>query len=197
MLRGLGFVLAGGVQIGNEGKVNVQAVVAADVGTQLADGFEEGQTFDVAHRAADFYDGHIGSVIAFGKAQNGTLDFIGDMGNHLHGTAEIVAAAFLVDDVVVDASGGSVVVLGKGNVEITFVVAEIEVGFRAVIGHIDFAVLEGVHGAGVDVDVGVELLNGHGKAAGLQQSAKRSRGQSLTERGKHTAGNKNEFGFHE
>ena len=37
---------------------------------------------------------------------------------------------------------------------------EVEIGFRAVIGHIDFAVLIGRHRAGVDVEVRVEFLHG-------------------------------------
>ena len=40
------------------------------------------------------------------------------------------------------------------------VVAEVEVGLAAVLGDEDLAVLAGVHGAGVDVDVGVELAHG-------------------------------------
>ena len=37
------------------------------------------------------------------------------------------------------------------------VVAEVEVGFGAVVGDEDLAVLEGRHGPGIDVEVGVEL----------------------------------------
>ena len=123
----------------------LRQVVAADVGTELADGFEEGQTFDVAHGAADFDDGHVGGLSPSVRLRMVRLISSVMCGNHLHGAAEIVAAAFLVDDVVVDASGGGVVALGEGNVEIALVVAEVEVGFRAVVGHIDFAVLEGIH----------------------------------------------------
>ena len=35
---------------------------------------------------------------------------------------------------------------------------EVEVGFRAVVGYENFAVLIGAHRAGVYVDIGVELL---------------------------------------
>ena len=34
---------------------------------------------------------------------------------------------------------------------------QVEVGLRTVLGHVDLAVLERVHGAGVDVQVGIEL----------------------------------------
>ena len=47
--------------------MDVQAVVAAQLGLELADGFQEGQAFDVAHGAADLDDGHVRGVVAFGQ----------------------------------------------------------------------------------------------------------------------------------
>ena len=49
------------------------------------------------------------------------------------------------------------------------VVTQVEVGLSAVLGHEHLAVLEGVHRAGVDVDVGVELLHHDPQAAGLEE----------------------------
>jgi len=46
-------------------------------------------------------------------------------------------------------------------------VAEVEVGLPAVVGHEDLSVLEGVHGAGIDVDVGVELDHGDAEPAAI------------------------------
>ena len=51
-------------------------------------------------------------------------------------------------------------------VEEPLVVADVEVGLGAVLGDEDLAVLERVHRAGVDVEVGVELLHHHPQAAG-------------------------------
>ena len=41
------------------------------------------------------------------------LDLIGDVRNHLHGLAEIIAAALFGENRFVDAAGGPVVVAGK------------------------------------------------------------------------------------
>ncbi len=57
------------------------------------------------------------------------------MGDDLDGFAEVGAGAFLLDDVLVDFAGGYVVVAGGLDVEETFVVAEVEVGFGAVVGN--------------------------------------------------------------
>ena len=48
-----------------------------------------------------FADDKIEIVIAFGDE---ILDLVGDVRNDLNGGAEIIAAAFLVDDVLVDAA---------------------------------------------------------------------------------------------
>src|SRR5439155_8916471 len=66
-------------------------------------------------------------------------------------------------------------------VDEALVVADVEIGLRAVLGDEDFAVLEGAHRAGVDVDVRVELLHLHLQPARLQQPAERGGGDALAE----------------
>ena len=51
--------------------------------------------------------------------------------------------------------------------------AKVEVGLGTVFGDVDLAVLVGTHRAGVNVDVGVELLRGDLQPARLQKAAKR------------------------
>ena len=124
------------------------------------------------------------------------LDFVRDMGNDLHRGAEIVAAPLLGDDMVVNGAGGGVVLPRHGHIEIALVVAEIQIRLRAVVGDEDLAMLEGIHGAGVHIDVRVQLLDGDIKPARLQQRPKRGRRQSLAQRGKHPARHEDELGFH-
>ena len=112
------------------------------------------------------------------------------MGDDLDGLAEVVAAALLGDDLLVDAAGGEVVVAGEMGVGEAFVVAEVEVGLGAVVGDEDFAVLEGRHGAGVDVEVGVELHQVDAEAAGFEKSADGSGSKAFAERRDDSAGHK-------
>lgn len=56
----------------------------------------------------------------------------------------------------------------------------IEIGFRAIVGHEYLAVLEGIHGAGINVDVRVELLHRDRQAARAQQAAKGGSGEAFT-----------------
>ena len=93
VLGGLGLVLTRRAQVGHQGEVDVQAIVAAQLRTQLADGLQKRQAFNVAHGAADFDDGHVWRVIAFSQRKHHALNLIGDVGNHLHRGAQIVAVA--------------------------------------------------------------------------------------------------------
>src|SRR6185436_8659629 len=64
---------------------------------------------------------------------------------------------------------------------------------RAVVEHIDFAVLIRAHGAGINVEVGIKFLQRDLEAAILQQRAERRSSQALAERTHHTTGYENIF----
>ncbi len=102
--------------------------------------------------------------------------------------AEIVAAPLLGDDVLVDAAGGDVVGLARRTAGEALVVAEVEIGLRAVVGDEDLAVLIRAHRARIDVEIGVELAQPDRVAARLQERAEGRRRQTLAERGNHAAG---------
>jgi hypothetical protein len=78
-----------------------------DVLAHLADRLEEGQRLDVADRAADLDDDHVGSAVAR-DAPDPLLDLVRDVRDDLDRAAEVVAAALLGDDRLVDAAGRDV-----------------------------------------------------------------------------------------
>ena len=177
VLRGLGLQLLRGGDPRHQREVDEDGVFAAQFLAHLADGLKERQRFDVADGAADFDDGDVGAV---GRdLAHGVLDLVGDVRNDLDGLAEVVAAALFQDDLLVDAAGGEVVVARERRVGEALVVAEVEVGFGAVVGDEDLAVLEGRHGAGIDVEVGVELHQVDAQAAALKQAADGSSRETL------------------
>jgi hypothetical protein len=71
--------------------------------------------------------------------------------NHLHGFTEIIPASFLQNHRLVHLTAGEVVVSRENAIGEAFIVAEIEIGFRTVVQHIDLAVLERIHRAGIHV----------------------------------------------
>jgi hypothetical protein len=107
VLGRLGLELAGRGDERQQRQVDIEARAAAEVLAELADGLEERQPLDVAHRAADLGQHEIDVVGAGGDE---LLDGVGDVRDDLHGGAEIVAAALPGDDVLVDAARGDVVV---------------------------------------------------------------------------------------
>ena len=101
------------------------------------------------------------------------------MRNHLHRLAEIIPAALLGDDLLVNSAGGPVVVAGKFGVGEALVVAEVEIGFGAVVGDEDLAMLKGRHGPGIDVQVRVKLHQVDLEPAAFEQASEGGRCQSL------------------
>jgi len=78
------------------------------------------------------------------------------------------------------AAGGPIVVAGKFGVREALVVAEVEVGLRAVFGDEDFAVLKRAHGAGIDVKVRIAFLKGDFETATFEETTDGGRGNSLS-----------------
>ncbi len=76
VLRRLGLELAGRGDVGHQGEVHEQRVVAAHFLAELADGLEERQRLDVADGAADLGDDHI---VPGRGAPDGVLDLVGDV----------------------------------------------------------------------------------------------------------------------
>ena len=87
-------------------------MVARQFVAELADRLEERQALDVADRAADLAQHEVEVVVAVADE---ILDRVGDVRNHLDGGAEIIAAALLGDDVLIDAAGGDVVLRVAGR----------------------------------------------------------------------------------
>src|SRR5258706_15865415 len=184
VLRGLGLDLARALDERHERQVDVAGVVRAELQAHLPDRFEERQRLDVPDGAADLDDRHFRFACA---ARNERLDLVGYMWDHLHGAAEVVAAALFSYHRIVDLAGGEVVVaVHTGRLE-TLVVAQIQVGLGAVLGNEHLPVLEGAHRAGIDVDVRVELEEGDFDAARFEDRGEGGGGYPLPQRGNHAA----------
>ena len=183
VLRGLGLQLARRSDVGHQGEVDEQRVLAPEVLAELADGLEERLALDVSHRAADLDHDHVHVV---GHAPDALLDLVGDVRNHLDRAAEVITPPLLLDDRQVDLAGCPVVIARGLRVREAFVVAQVEVGFGPVVGDIHLAVLVRAHRARVDVDVGIELHQRHFVPVTFEQAADRGGRQPLSQ-GRHDA----------
>jgi hypothetical protein len=146
------------------------------------------QRLDVAHRPTDFHHADVGVA---GTELDAALDLVGDVRNDLHRRPEVVTAPLFRDHALVDAPGGEIAVTPGGGADETLVVPEIEVRLRAVVGDEHLAVLERTHGAGIDVDVRVELDHRDLETARLEDRAQGCGGDALPQRGNHATGDEN------
>src|SRR5439155_27132950 len=136
---------------------------------------------DVADRAPDLRDHDI-EVLRLGDQLDALLDLVRDVRDDLNRAAQEVAAAFLADHRVIDGPRGHVgrargVLVGE-----PLVVTQVEVGLRAVLGHEYLTVLERAHRAGVDVYVGIELLDLDAQPPAHQEPADRGGRDPLAQR---------------
>src|SRR5690606_624588 len=131
----------------------------AGVEAELPYGLEERQRLYVTHGAADL-DQHDLGVRGLAGSADAVLDLVGDVRDHLDRVREVLAAALLLDDRLVDLAGRDVVPTAQVHVEEAFVRAYVQVRLGAVVRHEHLSVLVRTHGAGVYVDIGVYL---HGR----------------------------------
>src|SRR5580698_7713630 len=169
--------------------MHIQHLVAPEFDAHLANGLEKRQRFDVADRAADLHHANVGISRPHADA---VLDFIRDVRNDLNRCAQVIAAPLFRNHALVDSAGRKIAVApGRGAHE-ALVMAKIQIGLSAVRGDEYLAVLKRAHGAGIDVDIRIQLDHAYFEAAGLENGAQRCRGNAFTERGNHAAGDKNE-----
>ena len=95
LLRRLRLQFARSLQVRDERDVDESTILRADLKCELAHCLEKRQALDVASRAADLGDEH---VDAFTALVDAVFDFVGDVRDHLHGLAEVIAPAFARDD---------------------------------------------------------------------------------------------------
>ena len=87
--------------------MDIAAVLGALLQTDLTDGLQEGLALNVAGGAADLGDDDV-RLGALGQIIDVALDLVGNVGDDLHGLAQISALTLLVQDVPVDLAGGQV-----------------------------------------------------------------------------------------
>ena len=169
-----------------------QTVLLADFQGNLPHGFNKGLGLNITDGTANFGDDHI--CICFSADPiNKVLDLIGDVRNHLHRGAKVFSAPLLIQHVPVDLAGGQVGIFVEVFINEAFIVAKIQVGFSTVLGHIDLTVLVGTHCAGVNVDVGIQLLGCDLESTSLQQSSQGSGSDTLAKTGHNASGDKYVF----
>src|SRR6516165_205779 len=103
--------------------MDIDRVSARQIIAELADRLEIGQALDVADGAADLAQDEIEIFIT---VANKVFNRIGNVRNDLNGRAEIVAAALLRENFLIDAPGRDVVLARRRPAGEALVMARIE-----------------------------------------------------------------------
>src|SRR6185369_11061146 len=156
MLGRLGLQLTGGTDVGYQRNMDIERVPLPPIEAELADRFQKRQRFDIANSPADLDNRHVGP---FGVFYDFMLDLIGYVRNYLDRTTQIIAAALLGNDRKIYLPGRKIALFGKNGTRKALVMPQVKIGFGAVIGNKDLAMLKGGHGPGVNIDIGVQLLH--------------------------------------
>jgi hypothetical protein len=151
--------------------VHEQSAGGAHFSLELTYRLQERQRLDIAHSATDLDQCHIRIA---GPLDHPALDLVGDVRNHLYGSAQVIATTLLAQHVLVHTAGGEVVALAHGGANEALVVTEVKVGLGAIFGYEYFTMLEGAHGAWVHVDIRVQLEHCNFEATSLENSRQRS-----------------------
>jgi len=147
--------------------MNKNGVVSPCFIAELADGFQKGKAFDITDRAADFHDGDIKTGR---RLPDIILYFVGNVRNNLHSLAQIIAASFFGNDGIINLSGGEIVSLSHAGGTESFIMSQVEIRFRAVVGHENFTMLKRTHCAGIDINVRIQFLIADFQTAAFQKS---------------------------
>ncbi len=176
--------------IGNQRHMDIQHVVFAHIFFYLADSFQERQAFNIANRAPDFSNDKIRAVIVADPEHPG-FNLVGNMGDDLHRAAQVITPAFFGNDRLINFTGSHVGTFGQVDINKTFIMAQVQICFRAIIRHEHFTVLIRTHGSRIDIDIRIEFLYRNLIAPALQQTSQRSRRNPLAQRRNHAACYKN------
>ncbi len=124
--------------------MNVERIAAADFVAELADRFQIRQAFNIAHGAANFAQQDLRA--RFLRHQpDPRFNLICHMRDHLHAAPQVFPLALLGDDRAVNLACGDVVKAQQVLVNETLVMAQIQIGFRAIVGYEDLAMLDRIH----------------------------------------------------
>ncbi len=114
---------SGSLNVRNQRDMDIHDVVTADIALDLPDRFEERQALDIADRAADFRNDDVRLRLS-ACPEYALLNFIRNMRDHLHGAAQIFAAALFRDDGGINFACCDIAVLRQINVDKSLVMTQ-------------------------------------------------------------------------
>ena len=172
-LGGLGFLLAENVRFQDIGEGDETSGIRTFLIGQFAQGLNKHPVLVIARRAPNLDEDDISGrsirTAGQGEFSQSIFDLAGDMGNNLHIAPEISALPLAIENGSEDLTGCCEILPGEILIQNPLIRPQIHIGFRAVIENENLSMPIGIEGAGVDVEVALQLDGGDGESLVLQQ----------------------------
>src|SRR5690606_20555628 len=85
--------------VGNISDVNEDGIRMTNIHTHLANGFNESQPFNVAHRAPDFNNAHFSALSGLVDA---SFDLVRNMRDDLNGSTQVIPTPFFANNLFIN-----------------------------------------------------------------------------------------------
>ena len=143
-----------------------KSVLLAEIRSQLPYRLKKRKTLNISHGTTDLdYD----DIVVVFKGKHTRFYLIRYVGNYLDRFAEEFPFPFLGNNGIVDFAACKIVFFAELSFGKSFVMTEIEIRFRPVIGNKDLPMLKRVHRARINVYVGIKLLKGDSKTTAFKK----------------------------
>jgi hypothetical protein len=187
-------------QYRDEADKGEEEIFGADPELKLPEGFQKDTRFDVPDGSTDLDQTNIGffaTVIGWdlGGSLNPILDFVRNVGDNLDRLSEIISLSFFQNHMAIHLSSSNVVVLCQMDVQESFVVSQIQIGFSSIVQNEYLTMFKWRHRSGIDVQVRVDLDGRHAKTTGLQKTTHTADGNALPEATDNTSCDNNVLHF--
>src|SRR3989338_848261 len=139
--------------------MDIKNIFLPKVKAKLSYSLKKRKTLNIAYCSAYLYDSNIHAV---SHVEYIRLYLVSHMRDNLNRATKVISPPLLCYYSIVNLPCGKIVSLCKLRRCKSFIVAEVQICLSAVIGNKYLAVLKRAHGAGVNIDIRIKLLESNG-----------------------------------
>src|SRR5437879_13163837 len=118
----------------------VSYVIAPNILAHLANGFQEWFPLNIADSTTNFHNNHV-CIRTTSYSLHTLFNLVGDMRNNLNSSSQILTAPLFANYRGINLSSSDIVDLIGGLINKTLIVAQVQVGLRAIICDKNFTML--------------------------------------------------------
>ncbi len=146
----------------------------------------------LADRPTNLDEGKVGLRVLCSPLDT-TDDLLRHVRHRLNTPAAVAKIPLTVNHGPINASSGHIVDPGDLRIKKTFVGANVLICFITIVGHKNLPMFNGIHGTGINIDVGIDLQRRNFETAALENLSDRRSCRPLPHAAHDAANDENEF----